>query len=41
MLTINVSEKLEDFEPLENLIHKPLQPTEMIDTLIYSPYRPN
>ena len=40
-LNKELTEKLEDFEPLENLIHKPLQPTEMIDTLIYSPYRPN
>lgn len=40
-LNKELTEKLEDFEPLENLIHKPLQPTEMIDALIYSPYRPN
>jgi hypothetical protein len=35
-LNRELTEKLEDFELLENLIHKPLQPSEMVDSLIFS-----
>ena len=36
-----LAEKQEELQTLRNPSFKPLQPTEMVDALIYSPYRPN
>ncbi len=36
-----LAKKQEELQTLRNPSFKPLQPTEMVDALIYSPYRPN
>jgi len=36
-----IAEKQKEVQTLRNPSFKPLQPTEIVDSLIYSPYRPN